>query len=95
MFSTASVVDNITAFPNPFYPSRDSLITVDNLPLADEILVCNLSGDVIKKLEYTPGNSRAFWDAKNSEGKIVASGVYFIAVKYGNTYKSVKVAIIK
>lgn len=71
-------------FPNPFNP--DTWIPYDLAQDTDvNIQIFNLKGESIRELSLgfqTSGTYRsqaqaAYWDGRNSEGELVASGVYF------------------
>lgn len=82
-------------FPNPFKPSEgDSYITFRNIPLSSKIFITTLSGELVQELS---GNTSTdvIWDVKNSEGKDLASGVYYYLVEFSSGSTSGKFAVIR
>ena len=90
----ASDLDAVKVFPNPYNPNNGNF-TIDNLTATAEIKIFTITGELVREVEYTSGNSRAIWDGKNSDGSFVASGVYIVFVKNADGKKSVKLAVIK
>ena len=81
---------NIYVYPNPFKPydgkqdtgipydgSANSGIIFDQLTEDCFIKIFNLAGELVRELS---GTGKITWDAKNSSGKEVASGVYIYLV---------------
>jgi hypothetical protein len=60
-------------FPNPVYLSRDRSIP---FTAEGEISVFDIQGRVVARLESS--GSEAVWDLKDSNGNIVAPGIYFV-----------------
>jgi len=90
-------------YPNPF----NSRTTIDfYLPEFSsnifesfaKITIYDLLGRKVVELcnkPLAPGKYTVTWDGKDSQGKLVASGVYIYSVKYGEYFKSKKMVIIK
>lgn len=86
----------IFIYPNPFVIGVNESVTIEGLVKGSSIKVLSISGDLIADYE-TPGGKIAFWDGKDLNGNLVASGIYFI-VAYddeGNNIKTAKVAVIR
>jgi hypothetical protein len=83
-------------FPSPFTPANHPQgLTIDNLTTEAEIRIFSVSGELIRKVEYTAGTGRTVWDGKNSAGRTVASGVYIAVIKGAGETKKVKIAVEK
>ena len=95
---TKSDLNEIVVYPNPFKPndgnddtgksydgSPFSGIVFANLSQDVTIKVFNLAGELVNELS---GTGRIWWDAKNKEGKEVASGVYIYLVTDKNGQKT-------
>lgn len=82
-------------FPNPFKPLEgDNHITFRNIPLYSKIIITTLSGELVREIS---GNTSAdvVWDAKNREGKDLASGVYYYRVDFSSGSSSGKLVVIR
>jgi len=94
----------VYVFPVPFRPNagdRDrygswdpaDLITFTNLPASGRVRIYTISGNLVRELAITPPQIK--WDVKNSEGEVVASGVYIWEVTIGGNRKTGKLIVIK
>jgi len=94
-------LQNVKAYPNPFYPDRDGSVQIVNLP--DDSLpagngTCHIydaSGALVVKLEEN-AYSRFSWNGRSTSGTDCAAGVYMFVVadKQGNIKKG-KIALIR
>lgn len=87
--------NEIHVFPNPFKPSSgQDFVTFRNIPLSSKITITTLSGELVRELS---GNTSTdvVWDAKNSEGKDLASGVYYYRVDFQSGSSTGKLAVIR
>ena len=84
-------------YPNPFLvENNNGLLTIDGLIKDTEIKILSISGKLISEFS-SPGGRVAYWDGKDSEGKLVNSGIYII-VAYdieGNNVATSKVAVLR
>ncbi|MCE2399709.1 sulfatase-like hydrolase/transferase [Candidatus Poribacteria bacterium] len=89
-------------FPNPFNP--ETWIPYDLAQDTDvDIDIYNLKGEIIRKLNmgyqaagtYRTKGGAAYWDGRNSEGELVASGVYFYSLQAGQMKATRRMIIIK
>jgi ligand-binding sensor domain-containing protein len=82
--------------PNPVYLPDHSSVEIRGLVDESTIKVLTLNGKVLKQFA-AQGGGRAFWDCKDSEGRMVASGVYIIVAhnRAGDQVASAKVAVIR
>lgn len=94
-------LQNIKAYPNPFYPDRTGSVQIVNLP--DDSLpagssTCHIydaSGALVAKLEEN-AFSRFSWNGRSTSGKDCAAGIYMFVVadQQGNIKKG-KIALIR
>lgn len=91
----------LVAFPSPFRPDRDKVITICNrnddevFPDGDnECRIFDLSGNLVITLDEN-SYFQFEWDGNNQKGKKCASGVYFYVVKAGDTTKRGKFALVR
>ncbi|MFO7445372.1 MAG: two-component regulator propeller domain-containing protein [Ignavibacteriaceae bacterium] len=84
-------------YPSPFIlKSSDNLLTIDGLIRDTDIKILTANGKLIS--EFTsPGGLRATWDGRDTDGKLVSSGVYFVIAydKEGNNVSTSKVAVLR
>jgi hypothetical protein len=108
--STTSVVDEIIMpaqinlnqnYPNPFNPSTSVRFEI-NLLSNISIKIYNVLGKEITTLlekQISPGSYTIDWEARDSNGKLLPSGVYFIRLsannKAGNYTQTIKAMLIK
>ena len=102
---TANSINNIKAFPNPYYgystleydSGGEKFIYFSNLPLQCNIYIYSLNGSLVNTLVRNvndPGDSFEKWDLKNSGGSYVASGMYIVLVDCKNLgAKTLKIAV--
>ena len=86
---------SVKIYPNPFNPNTStSGMTVANLTSSAVIKIYNISGELIRTLNYN-GGGQAVWDGTNETGNKVASGIYIIFINSSDGSKTFKVAIEK
>ena len=86
-------------FPNPFNPEtaiRFSSATAGRV----DVRIFNVAGRLVQTISknVTPGVNEVRWNGKSSDGASLASGVYFVRVKYPDGSESpngLKVAIVR
>ena len=89
----AGSVQEIEISNNPIRPARGITdTTFSNLPANASLSIYTLSGLLVKKLT-ADSTGVAKWDATNSSGRMVASGVYFVLVRGNGTTKTLKIAV--
>ncbi|MDD3534597.1 MAG: two-component regulator propeller domain-containing protein [Candidatus Cloacimonetes bacterium] len=96
-----SQLNEVKAFPNPFYANGKSTVQLVNLPSdsmpkgKNECRIYSASGLLIQELKENLF-SRFEWDGRNKAGNLVASGIYYFAIMddKGNTMRG-KLALIK
>ncbi len=82
--------------PNPFLLPGDVQLTIQNLVASSTIKILNVNGLLISQFK-AQGGGRAFWDGRDTDGRLVASGVYFVVAftENGNQTVTGKVAVIR
>ena len=92
-------LDNVVVFPNPVTVENDMLY-FKNLPTSGsaELFIYDLEGCPVAQLtadNLSEDYNGIEWDLSNDSGKKVASGMYFYLIKYSDSYKNGKIAIIR
>jgi len=91
-------------YPNPFNSSTTIPFTVhgkqktENGPIPTTLKIYNIRGQLVKTLvdeELNPGEYKVSWDGENTQGKEVASGVYFYRLKTGEFVQTQKMVLIR
>lgn len=89
--------DLSNCYPNPFNHSTQISFSLSDQALVD-LSIFNIKGEIIKtifKNNILSGVHRFFWDGTNDNGKIVATGVYFVSFKANNYFETKKVLFVK
>lgn len=95
-------VSSVYASPVPFRPSAGDTarygswtdgIKFRNLPSGGKIRIYTVSGQLVRQLAIIPPIVQ--WDVKNSDGQVVASGVYLWEVTSGKNRRTGKLVVIK
>ncbi|MGQ9643945.1 MAG: FG-GAP-like repeat-containing protein [Ignavibacterium sp.] len=88
-------------YPNPFNPSTKISFEINQFSNIS-IKVFNILGKEIITLldkELSPGNYSMYWEAKDSNGRLLPSGVYFIRLsannRAGNYTQTIKTLLLK
>lgn len=82
-------------YPVPFMPSRgDTVITFTGLTSSASVRIYTISGRLVRELSKSDFGSKLAWDARNSAGQQVASGVYIYVIKGGGHTATGKLMII-
>ena len=91
-----STFDELVLSPNPYrIPSSVDLL-VDGLVQGSSLKILTISGSLVREIQ-TPGGRVGYWDGRNQNGDLVASGIY-IVVAYspdGDQVAKGKLAIIR
>jgi hypothetical protein len=77
-------VGDIEVYPNPFNPATaiGGKLKFANLPRATHISIYTISGELVN--DFNPKAAVAYWDGKNINMKMSASGIYYYILKYNN-----------
>lgn len=84
-------------FPNPFNPKTNLKFDISKNSFTT-IKVYNILGKEIATLldkEMSPGNYTVIWEAKDSDGRLLPTGVYFIKFNAGSFSKAIKAVLLK
>ncbi len=102
--ATTTMLDSVRVYPNPYKPNSGnpdagkpftagdgtSGIIFDNLPAAVVIEIYSLSGRRVARFDTTASGGLIRWDARNTDGRDVASGGYFAVISSQGLKPSVK-----
>ncbi|MCD6162710.1 MAG: right-handed parallel beta-helix repeat-containing protein [candidate division Zixibacteria bacterium] len=90
-----STLFDIHPYPNPFRPSDGhTAITFTNLPQNSNIIIATISGEIVMTGNDI-GPDDWVWDARNSGGDNLASGVYLYMVDFPSGSTNGKVIVIR
>lgn len=97
--AAVAVKNSFTAIdlsPNPIYLPDHQSVEIGGLVDESTIKVLALNGKVISQFP-AQGGGRAFWNCRDGEGRLVASGVYIIVAhnRAGDQVASAKIAVIQ
>lgn len=101
-------LDSVRVYPNPFKPNGSdpnegktytasddtSGIIFDRLPATVSLKIYTLSGRLVAQYDVTNGTGALRWDAKNTDGRDVASGGYFAVIRSPGAKPIVKKLLI-
>lgn len=88
--------EELAVSPNPYVlPSRVPL-TVDGLVQGSTLKVLTVEGKLVREIA-TPGGRIGFWDGRDADGNLAATGVYLVVAfsEDGSKVKTAKVAVVK
>ena len=87
---------SISAYPNPF--NLSTTISVEGISRG-EVKIYNISGQLVEGLTFgasgSQSNHNILWEAVDSKGKPLPTGVYLAVINYGNSQKITKLNLIK
>ncbi|MCE1189417.1 MAG: T9SS type A sorting domain-containing protein [Ignavibacteria bacterium] len=86
----------LKVYPNPVRLNSASIITFDGLVKDTEIKILDITGRELIHI-VTPGSGKAYWNGKDSNGNLLASGIYFAICydKDGQVLKTTKIAVVR
>ena len=93
---TLRTMASLETGPNPFLVPSSSRLTIRGLSADASIKVISTSGALIAQFK-AQGGGRAFWDGRDTAGKIVPSGIYFV-IAYsdnGDQAGTAKIAVVR
>jgi len=91
----------LNAYPNPFNPETTISCDLPSAPNAEKavIKIFNCLGQLIHSFEIPISNSSSrinfHWDGHDSQGQLVASGIYLVTTSIGNLTARLKVTLIR
>jgi Peptidase family C25/Propeptide_C25/FlgD Ig-like domain len=88
---------SLTNYPNPFNPSTTIEYAIKEACQV-ELSVYNIKGQLVKRLvdeSLEPGYYQTFWDGKDKQGSVCASGIYFSQMKAGKEVIRDRMMLIK
>ncbi len=93
---TLRSIASLEVGPNPFLVPSETRLTIRNLSAEATLKVISTSGALVSQFK-AQGGGRAFWDGRDSEGKVVPSGIYFIVAfsDNGNQTGTAKIAVVR
>ena len=89
-------------YPNPFNP--ETWIPYQLVQAADvKLTIYDIKGAVVRQLDlghqlagfYTARSKAAYWDGRNTNGEVVASGIYFYQFQAGDYSATRRMVILK
>lgn len=88
--------EGLTVDANSFDPTAGEDVTISTPAASDGLLVdvYNMAGSLVRKLD-ADGAMSVTWNGKNQNGEFVASGVYFLWIRTGDSDNVRKVAVVK
>jgi fibronectin type III domain protein/galactose oxidase-like protein/Kelch motif protein len=91
--TAATNLNNISVYPNPFYPNRgQGFVTIDNIPANSAIRIYTLAGTKVWSGNAT-STGLAVWDGVNKYNELVASGIYLCVIDSSVGKKIIKLAV--
>ncbi|MDX6770622.1 MAG: G8 domain-containing protein [Elusimicrobiota bacterium] len=106
--ASATMLDAVRVYPNPYKPNggdpdagkpfraNDATtgIIFDNLPAAVVIEIYSLTGRRVARFDTSASGGLIRWDARNTDGRDVASGGYFAVISSPGLKSTVKKLLI-
>jgi hypothetical protein len=101
---TSNDPSGLVVYPNPYQPGSTGPygdttagrgVVFDHLARGAEIRIFSLAGDQVADARVADESGRYVWDARNTGGQEVASGVYVYLVTANGGKKSGKLAILR
>ena len=87
----------LVSYPNPF--NSDVILTLEGSRGGDEIIeIFDIQGRLVRKLELNAskgGDKTAIWDARDSSGRSLSSGIYFARVETRAAGRTIKMIYMK
>ncbi len=93
---TQATFSSIDLSPNPIYLPNNQSVEIRGLVDESSIKILALNGKVISQFS-AQGGGRAFWNCRDGEGRLVASGIYIIVAhnRAGDQVATAKIAVIQ
>ncbi|MCK5147567.1 T9SS type A sorting domain-containing protein [bacterium] len=102
MLVTQDVVPEVTAllpaWPNPFNPETRIKYQLSE-PVVVNLSVFDIMGrrvtTIVRAEQHRAGNYINFWNGRDDQGQVAASGVYFLVLRAGDIVRSQKVLLVR
>ena len=93
---TQSTFSSIDLSPNPIYLPDHQSVEIRGLVEESTVKILALNGKVISQFA-AQGGGRAFWNCRDREGRLVASGIYVVVAhnRAGDQVATSKIAVIQ
>ena len=91
---SAGSLAEVSVFPNPYDPAMGE-VTVAGLPVASEVTVATISGEVVWTQSEADGDGGVRWDGRNAAGRPVDSGLYLVRVAHQGATRMRKLAVVR
>ncbi len=93
---TQSTFSSISLSPNPIYLPEHQSVEIRGLVDESSVKILALNGKVISQFS-AQGGGRAFWNCRDGEGRLVASGIYIVVAhnRAGDQVATSKIAVIQ
>lgn len=73
--------DNIYVYPSPaLLKDGQGSVTIAGIPNNCSVIILDVNGNIMKRLEETDGNGGVSWDLRDTEGRMVATGIYIYRI---------------
>ncbi|MBI3005210.1 MAG: hypothetical protein HYY49_07295 [Ignavibacteriales bacterium] len=82
--------------PNPYHVPNEEQLIIRDLVGNTTVKILTVNGSLVSQFK-AQGGGRAFWDGKDSQGRFVSTGIYFIVAfaDNGNQIGIGKVAVVR
>jgi ligand-binding sensor domain-containing protein len=93
---TVRSISTLELGPNPFLVPSTSRLTIRGLSADALIKIISTNGALIAQFK-AQGGGRGFWDGRDSEGRVVPSGIYFVVAfsDNGDQTGTAKIAVVR
>lgn len=89
----------LTGFPNPFIINGVNSFVITNLAVNTDVSIFSVSGKIVREFKASEiqGSGQVFWDGRDKNGELVASGIYvYLAFsENGGISGTGKVAVVR
>jgi hypothetical protein len=91
----ATNLNDAIAFPNPFSPSRDQLLSFAKLPPQASASIFTITGELVWSSQEADLTGIITWPGVNEDGRPVASGVYVYLLESNGQARKGKLVLIR
>ena len=92
-------LSNVRTYPSPFIIPATNEMVIDNLADGASIKILDINGDLVRELTAGTGEIKGrqgFWDGRDDENRLVASGIYLAFVFTNTELKATaKIAVVR